>query len=78
MAEIDLNGWHRQLHQITGTMALRWCRASADDLRTWSVTLRGIADAMQARANATAAAPTRAGTRGSYKATGYGCSLCKA
>jgi hypothetical protein len=54
---IDLNGWHRQLHQVTGAMAVRFVKATPDDLRTWSVTLRGIADQMQARANAATANP---------------------
>jgi len=50
MAEIDLNGWHRQLHQITGTMALHWCRASAAELVQWGRELREIAGEMQAAA----------------------------
>ena len=44
----DLIGWHRALHEITGSMALRWCRASPSDLAHWAQELRAIAAAMEA------------------------------
>jgi hypothetical protein len=44
----DLLGWHKALHEVTGAMALRWCRANAGDLRAWAHELRAIAAAMEA------------------------------
>jgi hypothetical protein len=46
MGVIDLNGWHHALHQVTGAMALRWCRATHGDLAKWAQELRAVADAM--------------------------------
>jgi hypothetical protein len=50
MAVIDLNGWHRQLHRITGTMALHWCRVRPDEIAQWGRELQTIASEMQAAA----------------------------
>lgn len=47
----DLNIWHHALHQVTGAMALRWCRATAWDLRRWAAELRAVAAAMEAAAD---------------------------
>ena len=47
---IDLHAWHHALHQITGTMALRWYRCTADDLLVWSHELHAIAAAMESKA----------------------------
>jgi hypothetical protein len=47
----DLNAWHHALHHVTGTMALRWCRATAWDLQRWASELRAVAAAMEAAAN---------------------------
>ena len=49
---IDLNRWHSMAHRVTGHMALRWCRASAKELRQWSAVFRQIADEMEAQAMA--------------------------
>jgi hypothetical protein len=43
--------WHMALHQVTGSMALSWARASAGDLRQWAQELRTVAAAMEAAAN---------------------------
>jgi hypothetical protein len=45
---IDLNAWHYALHQVTGAMTLRWCRATPEDLRQWSRELQAVAEAMEA------------------------------
>ena len=45
---IDLNAWHHSLHQVTGSMALKFNRAAAADLRGWAETLRSIAGEMEA------------------------------
>jgi hypothetical protein len=42
--------WHMALHQVTGSMALYWTRASASDLRQWAEELRAVAAAMEAAA----------------------------
>ena len=42
--------WHMALHQVTGSMALYWTRASAGDLRQWAMELRAVAAAMEAAA----------------------------
>jgi hypothetical protein len=42
--------WHMALHQVTGSMALTWTRASAGDLREWAEELRAVAAAMEAAA----------------------------
>ena len=47
----DLNIWHHALHQVTGAMALRWCRATAWDLQRWAAELRAVAAAMEAAAD---------------------------
>ena len=42
---IDLNAWHRQLHAVTGSMALNFNRATLADLRLWAAELvEGVAD----------------------------------
>ncbi len=43
---IDLNAWHRAIHEVTGDMALRFNRAAADDLKRWSRMLRVVAEEM--------------------------------
>jgi hypothetical protein len=43
----DLNKWYRAIHQVTGAMALKFTRATADDVRRWAETLRAVADEMQ-------------------------------
>jgi hypothetical protein len=57
---IDLNGWHRGLHEITGAMALRWCRVTTSDLEAWSRDLRGIADEMALKATDPCGRPDQA------------------
>jgi hypothetical protein len=52
---IDLNAWHHALHQVTGTMALRWCKATPEDLRQWARELRAVAVAMDSTAAPSAA-----------------------
>ena len=47
---IDLNAWHHAIHQVTGDMALRFNRATADDLKRWSRALQQVAMEMQALA----------------------------
>ena len=42
--------WHMALHQVTGSMAVVWTRASAGDLRQWAGELRAVAAAMEAAA----------------------------
>jgi hypothetical protein len=44
---INLNAWHHALHQVTGGMALRWCRATKEDLTEWARELRAVAAAME-------------------------------
>jgi hypothetical protein len=46
----DLNGWHRQLHAVTGGMALKWCRASSSDLQQWAKQLRSVVVEMEVAA----------------------------
>ena len=45
---IDLNAWHHAIHQVTGDMALRFNRATADDLKRWSRALQRVTKEMQA------------------------------
>jgi hypothetical protein len=33
---IDLNGWHRSLHEITGAMAVKFNKATPADLERWA------------------------------------------
>jgi hypothetical protein len=47
---IDLNRLHHAVHQVSGSMALVWCRATATDLRQWAHALHTIADEMKAAA----------------------------
>jgi hypothetical protein len=47
---IDLNRWHHAVHQVTGSMALRFNKATADDLARWAKALRELADEMEAEA----------------------------
>jgi hypothetical protein len=46
----DLNIFHHSLHQVTGSMALKFNRAAAADLRGWAEALRGVAGEMEAAA----------------------------
>jgi endogenous inhibitor of DNA gyrase (YacG/DUF329 family) len=48
---IDLNRWHHSLHEITGSMALRFNKAGAEDLRRWAEELHRIAGEMEAEAD---------------------------
>jgi hypothetical protein len=32
---IDLNTWHRALHQVTGSLCLKFTKATAADLKQW-------------------------------------------
>jgi hypothetical protein len=43
---VDMNVWHRQLHEITGSMALKFNQAASKDLRAWATILRRTANAM--------------------------------
>jgi hypothetical protein len=52
---VSMIEWHRRLHEVTGSMALRWGKASAGDLRAWAQELRAIAAAMEAASVAEAA-----------------------
>jgi hypothetical protein len=47
-AVLDLNKWHRALHQVTGDMALNFNRASTADLARWAEALRKIVAEMAA------------------------------
>jgi hypothetical protein len=42
----DLNKWHHAVHQDSGDMAIRFNRATVDDLKRWAGMLRVIADEM--------------------------------
>jgi hypothetical protein len=42
--------WHEAIHEVTGSMALRWCRASAGELVDWAQQLRAVATAMETAA----------------------------
>jgi hypothetical protein len=48
MTAIDLNRLHRALHQVTSDMAVKFNRATVDDLALWIKALRVIAKAMEA------------------------------
>lgn len=54
---IDLNLWHRALHQVTGAMALRFNRATPADLEQWAKMLRAVAEEMEGGASDKAAQP---------------------
>jgi hypothetical protein len=45
---INLLGWHRGLHMVTGSMALRFNRATPADLEKWAGMLRAVAEEMEA------------------------------
>jgi hypothetical protein len=47
---IDLNNLHRAIHQVTGSMALRFNRATPADLMKWAEMLRAVAVEMEATA----------------------------
>jgi endogenous inhibitor of DNA gyrase (YacG/DUF329 family) len=47
-ATIDLNEWHHAIHGVTGDMAVRFNRATIDDLKRWARMLRAVADEMEA------------------------------
>jgi hypothetical protein len=32
---IDLNRWHHAVHQVSGSMALRFNKATPEDLQRW-------------------------------------------
>jgi endogenous inhibitor of DNA gyrase (YacG/DUF329 family) len=55
---IDLNAWHRQLHAITGEMALHWRRVTPVDLHDWAAELRSVAEQMAAAAGQGGVAPS--------------------
>jgi hypothetical protein len=44
---INLLGWHRGLHMITGSMALKFNRATPADLAEWARALKVIAAEME-------------------------------
>jgi hypothetical protein len=44
----DLNEWHHAIHAVTGDMAVRFNRATIDDLKRWARMLRAVADEMDA------------------------------
>ena len=50
-AMIDLNKLHHAVHQVTGSMALRFNKAGAEDLRHWAEELHRIAAEMEAEAD---------------------------
>jgi hypothetical protein len=45
---INLLGWHRGLHMITGGMALKFNWATPADLTEWAKALKAIAAEMEA------------------------------
>jgi hypothetical protein len=47
----DLYAWHKTLHEVTGSMALRWLKAAPSELVEWARELRAIAAAMEAAAS---------------------------
>ena len=46
----DLNKLHHAIHQVSGSMALRFNRATTDDLRQWAEALRSVAGEMEVAA----------------------------
>jgi hypothetical protein len=54
---IDLNLWHRAIHQVTGAMALRFNGATPADLERWARMLREVAVGMEAVAGPKADEP---------------------
>jgi hypothetical protein len=46
----DLNRLHHAVHQVRGDMALRFNKATVDDLMRWAKALRKLADEMEAEA----------------------------
>jgi hypothetical protein len=46
VSAIDLNAWHHAIHEVTGDMALRFNKATGDDLKRWVRMLRAVADEM--------------------------------
>jgi hypothetical protein len=48
---IDLNRWHHAVHQVSGSMALRFNKATPEDLRQWAAALRLVADEMETAAD---------------------------
>jgi hypothetical protein len=44
---VDLNLWHRAIHQVTGAMALKFNRATPTDLAQWAKMLRAVAEEME-------------------------------
>ena len=47
MGVIDLNIWHHAIHQVTGSMATRFNKATTTDLEKWAKALREIAGEME-------------------------------
>jgi hypothetical protein len=45
---IDLNLWHRAIHQVTGAMAVRFNSATPSDLAQWARMLQAVAAEMEA------------------------------
>ena len=62
---ISLTAWHRALHEVTGDMALRWCRATPSDLVDWARELHAIAQAMEA--SAAGGQPTQSASEGAQQ-----------
>jgi hypothetical protein len=54
MRVIDLNRLHHAVHQVTGHMAIRFNKATPEDLELWAKALRVIAKAMDAAIKAEA------------------------
>jgi hypothetical protein len=44
----DLNKWHHAVHQVTGSMASHFNKATAADLERWAKMLREVAEEMEA------------------------------
>jgi hypothetical protein len=47
---IDLNRWHHAIHQVSGSMALKFNKAMPTDLVKWAGMLKEIAVEMEALA----------------------------
>lgn len=47
---IDLNKLHHAVHQVSGSMTLRFNRATITDLQQWAAALRTVACEMEAAA----------------------------
>jgi hypothetical protein len=47
MPVIDLNKMHHAIHQVSGDMALRFNKATAEDLKRWAKMLRTLVRDME-------------------------------